>query len=390
MERMEGTALSSGLAQGVAEVVGYELQRTLTAVTFGTPDSILRAEVDEECERMDGALEKSKRDLDTFATIVHDKPPLAAAVEVLSVHARMASEIAGSVKERISSSLSLQSKVRPDIESQRQIYAQMAAGLGDRPLVIRTFDLGGEKLPPFLSHDSHIAPTSLNLRGLRFSLVEQDLFREQLTAIVQIAQTADVRILFPMVIRGYDFAQAIRIVEEVMNDCDALKRPQIGAMIETPAALFCLDEILELADFIAIGTNDLTPYLLAADRESSAENDQFTAMHPAVLRDINQIVVAAQRWDCPVCVCGEEAGEPEFAKLLIGLGVHELSLSVSRASTMQSAISKMDVAVARELAKRAMACRSPHEVRELLSHSGSAIPMFTEEHPLPYLEGSTS
>ncbi len=589
MERMEGTTLSSGLAQGVAVVVGYELQRTLTSANFGEPDCILSVEVDDECERMDGALEKSRLDLNAFTTIARDKPPLAAAVELLSVHAMMASEIAASVKERISSSLVgvedaldtvigqwisrmekidneylreretdvrdvgqrlmrhligvapacevdfprgavlvarelipsdaialansgvvgivtqfggtlghtaiiarslgipavsgipnvtqriasgmpllvdggagtvianptaeqqakfavsmtnakhqasrdeandigpcqtldgteislfgnvglqadldqvlgrglagvglfrteflyLQSKERPDTASQRMIYAQMAEGLGDRPLVIRTFDLGGEKLPPFLLLDPHIAPSNLNLRGLRFSLVERDLFREQLTAIVQVAQTADIRILFPMVIGGHDFEQAISVVEEVMNDCEALRRPQIGAMIETPAALFCLDEILELADFIAIGTNDLTQYLLAADRELSAENDQFTAMHPAVLRAIHQIVVAAKRWDCPVCVCGEEAGEPEFAELLIGLGVDELSLSVSRVSEMRAAIGKMNFVVASELARRALACRSPYEVRELLSQAGRSIPSPPEQPSLQLLK----
>lgn len=578
MECMRGTTLSGGLARGVAVVVGYELQRTLQSANIDKPDSILRAEVRLECERMDGALEKSQRDLRMFTTVAGEKPSLAAAVELLSVHAIMASEIAALVKERVANSLVgveealdavigqwvgrmqkieneylreratdvrdvgqrlmrhligvapasyvnlprgavlvtrelvpsdaialansgvvgivtqfggklghtaiiarslgipavsgipnvsqrissgqiilvdgdnatitveptrdqkekflvamanakhqadqaegddegpddegpcqtldgavislyvnvglqadlargldrglagvglfrteflyLQSEDRPDTESQRTIYAQMAAGLGDRPLVIRTFDLGGDKLPPFLSLDPHMDPSNLNLRGLRFSLVERNLFREQLAAIVQVAQTADVRILFPMVIGGSDFEEAIGVVEEVMHDCDALRRPQIGAMIETPAALFCLDEILELADFITIGTNDLTQYLLAADRELSAENDQFTAMHPAVLRAIHQVVVAAEHWDCPVCVCGEEAGEPEFAELLIGLGVHDLSLSVSRASEMRAAIGRMNRKVASELATRALACRSPQEVRELLSPTG--------------------
>jgi len=262
--------------------------------------------------------------------------------------------------------LYLQSKIRPDTESQRRIYAEMAKRLGDRPLVIRTFDLGGDKLPPFLSLDQDVDPASLNLRGLRFSLVEKHLLRSQLTAIVQIAQEAEVKVLFPMVIGGDDFSQAIFVVEEVMKDCGALRRPQIGAMIETPAALFCLDEILELADFIAIGTNDLTQYLLAADRELSSESNSFTAMHPAVLRAIKQIVVAAERWHCPVSVCGEEAGEPEFAELLIGLGVRELSVSPSRERSMRTAISKMDQAVASELVKRALACRSTQELRELL------------------------
>jgi phosphotransferase system enzyme I (PtsI) len=263
--------------------------------------------------------------------------------------------------------LYLQSKQRPDTEAQRLIYAQMSKRLGDRPLVIRTFDLGGDKLPPFLSLDDNVDPSSLSLRGLRFSLAEKHLLRSQLTAIVQVAQEADVRILFPMVIGGHDFAQAIAMVEELVEECNALKRPQIGAMIETPAALFCLDEILELADFVSIGTNDLTQYLLAADRELSAENELVTAMHPAVLRAIHQVVIAAKRWDCPVCVCGEEAGEPEFAELLIGLGIHALSVSPSRAGDLKAAIGQVDVITAIDIAARAQECRSPQEVRKLLT-----------------------
>lgn len=570
MERMEGTTLSAGLAKGVAVVMGYELQRRIALPQPDEAHFILRADVDAECGRMDDALDQSKDDLNDLNAIARDKPSIAAAVELVSVHAAMASEMASLVKEHISSNLVgvedaldsvicqsvsrlqkidndylrereadvrdvggrmmrhligvgptdesalppnsivvarelvpsdaiglansgvvgivtqfggklghtaiiarslgipavsgilnvtqritsgmtllidaeagvvtadptedqiakfaarmvdfecgcedaksiesgpcrtldgteislygnvglqtdldqvlrrglagvglfrteflyLQSQERPDAESQRHLYAEMAERLGDRPLVIRTFDLGGDKLPPFLSLDKNLDPSSLNLRGLRFSLGEQHLLRAQLTAIVQVAQSTEVKILFPMVIGGDDFSQAIAVVEEVMRDCGALRRPPIGAMIETPAALFCLDEILELADFIAIGTNDLTQYLLAADRELSSESDAFTAMHPAVLRAIKQIMVAAERWDCPVTVCGEEAGEPEFAELLLGLGVRALSVSPSQASRMRTAIAKMDRMDATELVERALVCRSPREVRELLS-----------------------
>jgi phosphoenolpyruvate-protein kinase (PTS system EI component) len=282
--------------------------------------------------------------------------------------------------------LYLQSQERPDAESQRHLYAEMAERLGDRPLVIRTFDLGGDKLPPFVSLDKNLAPSSLNLRGLRFSLGEEHLLRAQLTAIVQVAQSTEVRILFPMVIGSDDFSQAIAVVEDVMKDCGALRRPPIGAMIETPAALFCLDEILELADFIAIGTNDLTQYLLAADRELSSESDAFTAMHPAVLRAIKQIMVAAEQWECPVTVCGEEAGEPEFAELLIGLGVRALSVSPSQASRLRAAIAKMDRMDATELVERALVCRSPREVRELFSAKRSSFDA-KENQSSPHLLG---
>ncbi|MCA9126447.1 MAG: phosphoenolpyruvate--protein phosphotransferase [Planctomycetales bacterium] len=569
MEHMEGKTLSPGLAKGVAILVGHELQRTIELPQLNQPDSILRANVHGECERMDDALERSRQDLGVLCTLANCNPSIASAVELVSAHAAMASEIASLVKERISSNLVgveealdsvicqmvsrlqkidsdylrerevdvrdvgqrmmrhligvtltskvdfpsgsvivarelvpsdaialansgvvgivtqfggklghtaiiarslgipavsgildvsqritsgmtvlidgeagtvtteptkdqlsdfdarmvnierqsnvvevidsghcrtldgtditlwgnvglradldqvllsglagvglfrteflyLQAKERPNTELQLRTYAKMTERLGDRPLVIRTFDLGGDKLPPFLSLDQDLDPAILKLRGLRFSLIEKHLLRSQLTAIAQVAQTADIKVLFPMVIGGDDFAQAVEVVEEVMEDCGALRRPQIGAMIETPAALFCLEEILELADFIAIGTNDLTQYMLAADRDLTPDSDAITAMHPAVLRAIEHIVGSAERWDCPVSVCGEEAGEPEFAELLIGLGVCELSVNPSQASRLRSAIKSLDQAFANELVKRALVCRSSQEVRELL------------------------
>ncbi len=233
--------------------------------------------------------------------------------------------------------------------------------------MIRTFDLGGDKLPPFLSLEDADIRAGLHLRGLRFSLAEQSLLETQLAAIVQVAQTADVRILFPMVIGGHDFARACQAVDRAVAQLDVPHRPAIGAMIETPAALYCLDEILELADFIAIGTNDLTQFMLAADRDLSMGTDDCTAMHPALLRAIKQIVESACRWNRPVCVCGEEAGETGFAHLLIGLGVRELSVSPSREAAVRDAIRRIDTRRAAAIAERALQCRSPAEVRALLT-----------------------
>ncbi len=181
--------------------------------------------------------------------------------------------------------LFIDSHTRPSFDLQLEVYGEMAVKLAGLPMVIRTFDLGGDKLPPFLALDELRNRSSLHLRGLRFSLSEKNLLDAQLQAIVQVAQTADVRILFPMVIGSHDLALAISAVDRAVQKLDARRRPSIGAMIETPAALFALDEILELADFIAIGTNDLTQYMLAADRDLSEGTDDCTAMHPAVLRD---------------------------------------------------------------------------------------------------------
>ena len=263
--------------------------------------------------------------------------------------------------------LFLESHERPSFESQTEIYINMARGLDDLTLVIRTFDLGGDKLPPFLQLEGSENHTSLHLRGLRFSLTERELLDGQLRAILHAAQSSDVSILFPMVIGSDDFAQAIAAVDRNVDQLGMLRRPPIGAMIETPAALYSLDEILELADFVAIGTNDLTQYMLAADRDLAEGTDDCTAMHPAVLRAIKQVVDSAEKQHCPVSVCGEEAGDADFACLLVGLGIRELSLSPCRGATVRQAIREINSQHAREIANQALRCRTPSEVRELLS-----------------------
>ena len=260
--------------------------------------------------------------------------------------------------------LFLESQECPSFETQCEIYAQAAKVLNGQPLVIRTFDLGGDKLPPFLTSHPSVPHPSRHLRGLRFSLAERLLFETQLRAIVQVAQAADVRLLFPMVIGSDDFSRAVAAVDEVIDKLGAPRRPPLGAMIETPAALFALEEILELADFVSIGTNDLTQYMLAADRDAADLTDECTPWHPAVLRAIKRVVDTAAAKDCPVCVCGEEAGEADFACLLVGLGVRELSMTPVRAASVRHALRKMDCPTIEELANRAHRCMTPNEARQ--------------------------
>jgi phosphotransferase system enzyme I (PtsI) len=261
--------------------------------------------------------------------------------------------------------LFLESPEQPSLEAQLAIYQQIAQVLEERPLVIRTFDLGADKRPAFLLSRETGTHPNLHLRGLRFSLTEQRLLETQLRAIVLAAQAADVRILFPMVVGSDDFARAAAAVDSAIQELGVLRRPPIGVMIETPAALFALEEILEQADFVAIGTNDLTQYLLAADRDVAEVIDDCTPWHPAVLRAIKQVVDAAAAKRLPVCVCGEEAAEPSFACLLAGLGIRELSLSPFRAAAVRGALRGIDSEIARSMAQEALLCGSAEQVRRL-------------------------
>ncbi|TWT33871.1 Phosphoenolpyruvate-protein phosphotransferase [Posidoniimonas corsicana] len=255
---------------------------------------------------------------------------------------------------------------RPDPATQGAIYADIANQLAGRPLVVRTFDLGRDKIPPFLLSDEAEQPNGLHLGGLRFLLAESSLFESQLQAILEVSQDHDLRILLPMVVGSDDFGKAVSVIQRVADRCGVLRTPPIGAMIETPAALFCLDQILDQADFVALGTNDLTQLLLATDRDLAQAKDDCTAMHPSVLRAIKSVVGAAARLQCPLCVCGEEAGDPDFACLLVGLGIRELSLGPTLAPAVRSAIRKIDSGVASRVASRAIDCDSVAEVRELI------------------------
>ncbi|QDU58000.1 phosphoenolpyruvate--protein phosphotransferase [Aeoliella mucimassa] len=262
--------------------------------------------------------------------------------------------------------LFMEAQTRPDTRSQFETYSEVANALQDCSIVIRTFDLGGDKLPPFLLQEEAHSSSCLRRRGLQFSLLERQLMESQLCAILKVAQTSDISVLFPMVLGSDDLSQAVAMVDRVLDQFGFINAPPLGAMIETPAALFALDEILDIADFIAIGTNDLTQQLLVAGNDGGDMDDSCSATHPAVLRAIEKVIKAAVKHQCPVYVCGEEAARPELAILLIGLGIRELSVSPSNALQVRQTIRSIDLKEATELANRALKCHRQDEVECLL------------------------
>lgn len=308
--------------------------------------------------------------------IAGESPCMTSDGSLIGLHANVGrpQEIASVVKQRLdgvglfrTEFLFMESVERPERESQAFIYATMAKELDGRPLVVRTFDLGRDKIPPFLMRETSDNATLLHLNGLQFSLAERNLFYTQIAAILDAAQTGDVRILLPMVIGGDDFSQAVTRIEQIAERCNLARSPMIGAMIETPAALFGLDEILDRADFLALGTNDLAQFMLATDRDVVDVADDCTAMHPAVLRAIHHVCEAAARRQCPVSVCGEAAGEADFACLMIGMGVEDLSVDPSRIPALREVIQAIDSHVAKMIVKEALVCRSPREVGKVIS-----------------------
>ncbi|MBV8136258.1 MAG: phosphoenolpyruvate--protein phosphotransferase [Deltaproteobacteria bacterium] len=252
----------------------------------------------------------------------------------------------------------------PSFEKHRAAYEDAARRLDGRPLVIRTLDLGGDKFPRFL--DSHREENPmLGLRGLRFSLTEgRTLFETQIQAILAVAAShREVRILLPMVLGAADFGAARSIIEKLARDEHLRERPKIGAMIETPAAVLTIHDILDVADFASIGTNDLTQFILAADRNAFDVIEHHTVLHPAVLRAIKLVAEAGEKAGKAISVCGEAAANPAVAGLLIGLGIRQLSMSPAASAWVRQRIRTLDSREAETLAERALKCTDAELVR---------------------------
>jgi phosphoenolpyruvate-protein phosphotransferase len=269
--------------------------------------------------------------------------------------------------------LFMQSDSSPTLKAQETAYRRVAEELDGLPLVIRTFDLGGDKQPGFLTAPSEHNP-NIGLRGLRFALREDELFRTQLAAILHVARDHPVSVLFPMVVAGDDLLRAIEIMHQVAAEHDCPTRPSVGAMIETPSSIFALPEIVRACDFLSIGTNDLTQFMLAADRDAVDLLDEFSILHPSVLRAVDMIIEEAAAADLPVSICGEAAGDPDIAPLLVGLGIRRLSMSPMRAARVRMALRQCRLDTVEAVAREALGCTSVDTVLRRLGQSAIAKP----------------
>jgi phosphotransferase system enzyme I (PtsI) len=261
--------------------------------------------------------------------------------------------------------LYMDSSEPPNFEQQVETFHQVIDGLDGRPLVIRTLDLGGDKIPPYLVPQREANP-NLGLRGLRFALAQPEMFQTQLRAILTACKGHDVRLLLPMVLGENDLRQGIEQVAAAAVKVGASQHPPIGAMIETPSALFSLNEILSLADFISIGTNDLTQFMLAADRNAAELADEYSELHPSVLRAIRTVIDTSHRAHREVCVCGEAAGDPATACLLVGLGVRHLSMSPIRSAQVRLTLRNTRYDELKSLADQVLRAESAEAVKQLL------------------------
>lgn len=247
----------------------------------------------------------------------------------------------------------------PDEEEQFQVLKELVSRMAGRPVTIRTLDIGGDKLARGLGVHAGANP-ALGLRAVRLSLARPELFEAQLAACLRASVFGPVRILIPLVAT----VEEMRAVREVMDRVvRRLRRtgvpmadplPPLGVMIEVPGAALAADALAWHADFFAIGTNDLTQYTLAIDRTDETVAHLYNPLHPAVLRLIQFATEAALRARIPVCLCGEMAGDPRFAALLLGLGIRDLSMSATNIPVVKQRIRALDLVAATRRARAIM------------------------------------
>lgn len=227
--------------------------------------------------------------------------------------------------------LFLASPRTPSEEQQYEAFKEVAVAGNGQPVVVRTIDLGADKLAPSMTA-AHEANPTLGLRSLRYCLLHLDMFKAHLRAILRASVHGNVRVMFPMISTIMELRQAKATLADVMEDLDEEGIPfrrdlPIGMMVETPAAAIMTSSFVHEVDFLSIGSNDLTQYTLAVDRSNERVAHLFSSHSPAVIKLIHQVIRAARRHDVSVSLCGEMAGAPIYTSLLLGLGLRKFSMA---------------------------------------------------------------
>ena len=258
----------------------------------------------------------------------------------------------------------------PDEESQTNYFRHVGEAFPGQPVVIRTYDLGGDKFPaPFRSPPE--ANPFLGWRAIRVCLDEPEMFRTQIRAVLRAAVTANLHLMIPLVTRLDEVERTREMMQEEAarlekDGVPAAKTVPLGVMVETPAAAVLADRLAEVSDFLSVGTNDLTQYTLVVDRGNARLADRFTPHDPSVLRLLKLVAEAARAAGKPASVCGEMASEPLSAFLLLGLGYDTLSVAPPALPFIKWLIRQVTTEQARSAADAALAARSAELALDIL------------------------
>jgi phosphotransferase system enzyme I (PtsP) len=272
----------------------------------------------------------------------------------------------------------------PTEEEQFELYQKMVESAQGKIVTIRTFDLGGDKVLSNIDYEKETNPF-LGWRSVRFSLDSLSIFREQLRAILRASFFGSVRVLFPMITTVKELIQITGLIEEEKRGLREAAIPfdetiQTGVMVEVPAAALILDKLLNHADFVSIGTNDLVQYLLAVDRNNEKVAHLYHPLHPAVIHSVRHIIEICRKRQKPVCICGEAATDPNCVALFVGMGASCLSMSATAIPQVKHFIRQLRKSDMERLLTNALSLDTNEEISSLLT---AELEKFTHEGDSP-------
>jgi phosphotransferase system enzyme I (PtsP) len=260
----------------------------------------------------------------------------------------------------------------PGRESQQRLYKKVLDHAGDKPVVFRTLDIGGDKALPYLSdvHEEAENP-AMGWRALRLSLDRSTLMKAQARALIQASSGRVLRVMFPMVSEPWEYEEARKLFEEQVawakkGRHGTPSKLEFGAMLEVPSLAETLDQLLPRVDFISIGTNDLTQFLFAADRADPRLAERYDWLSPAILRFLKRVIDACDAAGVPARICGEMGGRPLEAMALIGLGVDKFSITPAAVGPVKAMVRSLDVAAIRTRMHQLLQ-KPPHDMRRALT-----------------------
>jgi phosphotransferase system enzyme I (PtsP) len=267
----------------------------------------------------------------------------------------------------------LVSATLPGRDRQLRLYTKVLEAAGDRPVVFRTVDIGGDKALPYLSDEAEeqAENPAMGWRALRVSLDRSTLMKAQARALIEASAGKVLRVMFPMVCEPWEYEQARALFEAQLAWARKSKRAlpkkvEFGAMLEVPSLAEMLDQLLPSVDFISIGTNDLTQFLFAADRSDPRLAQRYDWLSPAILRFLKRVLDAARAAGVPARVCGEMAGRPLEAMALIGIGADSLSITPAGVGPVKAMVRSLDASAARARLDQLLA-RPPRDMRKALT-----------------------
>jgi len=266
----------------------------------------------------------------------------------------------------------------PTEEEQFNVYRQLLDGMAGKEVVLRTLDIGGDKVLSYMPQSSESNPF-LGLRAIRFSLRNIAIFHEQLRAMLRAGHGHELRILFPLISSLDDFREAKGHVKDCIRQLEEAgvahnPQPLIGAMIELPSACEVAGELAKESDFLCVGTNDLVQYLLGVDRTNEAVRNLYTAHHPAVYRTLQRVIRAAVNHDTPISICGEIAADPHMVPFLVGAGIRKLSLNPKLLPQVQNLIEGLSLRNCQVHAEKLVQMGSVADIHQYLGIEPSENP----------------